>query len=246
MEFKAVKKEQYEKLKNKTSKIGISTALLLLASKICYAGPVGYVSAEPITSARKTIFEIAIWLIFATGVITLIVSWVSFVVNRKEEHADKKLNRALAIAISMFIIVCVSRIAVVENAPGILKGDYGTLGSWIRLNEVSPSHGDEIGRYCARSVCEALVFISLSIFITVLLRNIVRKKLSIKDIIVTIFLFMLNYERRLLGIAFLGALAAMLIKSIIKKKNTYDSEILILLFVLTHNAYLIYELSICN
>ena len=62
----------------------------------------------------------------------------------------------------------------------------------------------------------------------------------------TIFLFMLNYERRLLGIAFLGALAAMLIKSIIKKKNTYDSEILILLFVLTHNAYLIYELSICN
>ena len=164
MEFKAVKKEQYEKLKNKTSKIGISTALLLLASKICYAGPVGYVSAEPITSARKTIFEIAIWLIFATGVITLIVSWVSFVVNRKEEHADKKLNRALAIAISMFIIVCVSRIAVVENAPGILKGDYGTLGSWIRLNEVSPSHGDEIGRYCARSVCEALVFISLSIF----------------------------------------------------------------------------------
>ncbi len=116
MELKAVKnetkkeyltkKEQYQKIKNKAGKIGISTTLMFLASKTSYAvegDPMrldGALPYEPPVYLRIT--GLIRWGFIFAGIISLIITLTIAIINRKKEDVKKKIKKGLIITVALF------------------------------------------------------------------------------------------------------------------------------------------------
>lgn len=124
MELKAVKnetkkeyltkKEHYQKIKNKAGKIGISTALMFLASKTSYA-----MEGEPMGGALpyeppvylKILVLLELGFIFA-GIISLIITLTIAIINRKREDVKKKIKKGLIITVVLGGMAVILEIAI--------------------------------------------------------------------------------------------------------------------------------------
>lgn len=134
MELKAVKnetkkeyltkKEQYQKMKDKAGKIGISTVLMFLASKTSYAMigeptmPAGVLPYE--TPVYLSITGLIKWGFIYAGIISLIITLTIAIINRKKEDVKKKIKKGLIITVVLWGMAVILGIAI-----NLLKNQTG-------------------------------------------------------------------------------------------------------------------------
>ena len=189
------KKEQYQKIKNKAGKIGISTALMFLLSGTSYAVSAqndmlaaGVLPFEPeiITEPPLALSIIGLiqGVLILAGIIFLVVNSIKFIVNREKEDADKKLNRNLIVTILLFSIAYFLKIVEMCCTNGKIYGpnciEYGQMH--IHYSTIY---------ILLQNIIDMLILIASSAFATMVLKSIVRKKPYIVDAVEIIILFVL-------------------------------------------------------
>ena len=122
MELKAVKngtkkeyltkKEQYQKIKNKAGKIGISTALMFLLSGTSYAISTSF--DEPViaglvdtTPVWVKIVGLAQWILMFAGIISFVITILKFIIKRKEEDVKKKIEKNIIVTTVIWSVLVV-------------------------------------------------------------------------------------------------------------------------------------------